>query len=192
MSRVGQGLEPASSRVMGAVLPFDAPADAQQCRQDASRSRAGPGIHAAAKAMLNRSGPALAWSSRSHPTMVTIRPLGTAAQLEQRRRRAIALLRAGQPYREVARWVGASVSSVVRWTQAHCRDPRKDVLAFLRRNPRLTPHRLPAYTPEVNPNEFVWTKMKNDLAHGAPEDLDQLETDLRHSFTRLHGSQPLL
>ena len=34
--------------------------------------------------------------------------------------------------------------------------------------------------------------MKNDLANGAPEDLDQLESHLRQSFTRLHGSQVLL
>lgn len=73
--------------------------------------------------------------------MVSMRPFGTAAQLEKRRRRAMALLRAGQPYREVARRVGASVSSVVRWQQAHRRDPRKGLRARPSpgRPPRLTP-----------------------------------------------------
>jgi transposase len=40
---------------------------------------------------------------------------GTAEQLEKRRRRAIALLQAGTLYREAARRVDASLSSVVRW-----------------------------------------------------------------------------
>ena len=56
--------------------------------------------------------------------LVSMRPFGTTAQLEKRRRRAIVLLRAGQSYREVARVVGASLSSVVRWKQAHRRDAR--------------------------------------------------------------------
>jgi hypothetical protein len=36
--------------------------------KDASRSHTGPGTHAAAKEMLNRSGPASAWSRRSAMT----------------------------------------------------------------------------------------------------------------------------
>jgi hypothetical protein len=58
---------------MGAILPFDAPVDAQECREDSSRSRAGPGTHAAAKEMLNRSGPAAAWSRRSAPVPGSVR-----------------------------------------------------------------------------------------------------------------------
>ena len=69
-----------------------------------------------------------------------MRPFGTAEQLEKRRRRAIALLRAGTPYREVARAVGASLSSVVRWKQAHRRDARTGLRArpIPGRPPRLT------------------------------------------------------
>src|SRR5262249_10092645 len=55
-------------------------------------------------------------------TMVCMRPSGTGKQLERRRRHAIALLQAGVSYREVARQVGATLSSVVRWHQAHRRD----------------------------------------------------------------------
>lgn len=54
--------------------------------------------------------------------MVVMRPLGSAAQLEKRRRKAIALLRAGKTYREVARIMRAASSSVVRWEQACRRD----------------------------------------------------------------------
>jgi transposase len=61
--------------------------------------------------------------------MVCMRPSGTAKQLERRRRRAIALLQAGTPYREVARRLAASLSSVVRWDQAYRRDKRKGLRA---------------------------------------------------------------
>jgi hypothetical protein len=44
-------------------------------------------------------------------TVGAMRPSGTAEQLEKRRRRAIALLQAGTPYREVAR---PSVPTIVR------------------------------------------------------------------------------
>jgi transposase len=61
--------------------------------------------------------------------LVGMRPFGAAGQLEKRRRQAMALLRAGKAYREVARLVGASLSSVVRWKQAHRRDARKGLRA---------------------------------------------------------------
>ena len=44
-----------------------------------------------------------------------MRPPGTAAQLERRRRQAIRLLNAGKSLSVVARAVSASVSSVFRW-----------------------------------------------------------------------------
>jgi transposase len=69
---------------------------------------------------------------------------------------------------------------------------RQDVTAFLSHHPRLTAHRFPGYAPELNPDELVWTKMKNDLANGAPEDLRQLGAQVQRSFRRLHGSQKLL
>lgn len=62
-------------------------------------------------------------------TVVRMRPSGTAAQLEKRRRHAITLLQGGTPYREVARRVGASLSSVVRWEQAYRRDERNGLRA---------------------------------------------------------------
>jgi len=60
-----------------------------------------------------------------------MRPRGTANQLEDRRRRAIALLRAGKTYRSVARTLKASLSSVVRWYQAY----RQEGLRALRARP---------------------------------------------------------
>lgn len=72
--------------------------------------------------------------------LIDMRPSGTAEQLEKRRRQAIALLRVGTPYREVARLVRAAVSSVVRWRQAYRRDRRNGLRA------RPTPGRPPRLT----------------------------------------------
>jgi len=46
-----------------------------------------------------------------------MRPKGSAAQLEARRRRAVSLLQEGLGIREVARQVGSSPSSVKRWKE---------------------------------------------------------------------------
>ena len=72
--------------------------------------------------------------------LVGMRPSGSAGQLEKRRHQAMALLRAGRPYREVARMVGAALSSVVRWHQAYRRAPRTGLRArpIPGRPPRLT------------------------------------------------------
>jgi transposase len=99
---------------------------------------------------------------------------------------------------------GAEVVVFLRHLLRHLRGPiellwdggsihrRDDVKAFLSRHARLHVHRFPAYAPELNPDEFVWTKLKHDLANGAPEHLRQLDAQLRRSFRRVHGSQPLL
>jgi len=99
---------------------------------------------------------------------------------------------------------GAEVVVFLRHLLRHLRGPvallwdggsihkRDDVKVFLGRNPRLHVHRFPPYAPELNPDEFVWTKLKHDLANGAPEHIRQLEAHLRRSFRRVHGSQQLL
>ena len=99
---------------------------------------------------------------------------------------------------------GAEVVTFLRHLFRHLRGPvdllwdggpihkRADVKLFLLEHPRLKPHRFPAYAPELNPDEFVWTKMKNDLANGVPKNLCELDSDLRRSFRRIHDSQDLL
>src|SRR5688572_9711632 len=47
-----------------------------------------------------------------------MRPKGSAAELEARRRQAVALLQDGKSNTEVARLVGADLSSVKRWKRA--------------------------------------------------------------------------
>lgn len=69
-----------------------------------------------------------------------MRPSGSPKRLEQRRRKAIALLRAGHTYQKVASLVKSSLSSVVRWYQAFRRDGRKGLRSTPNtgRPPRLT------------------------------------------------------
>lgn len=70
-----------------------------------------------------------------------MRPPGTSKQLEQRRRRALVLLKRGRPYREIAVALRASLSSVVRWAQAY-RTGGSEAL-----RPRPTPGRPARLTP---------------------------------------------
>ena len=46
-----------------------------------------------------------------------MRPIGSKAELEQRRRLGVALHRSGQSIREVARQIGCAPGSVARWTK---------------------------------------------------------------------------
>ena len=48
-----------------------------------------------------------------------MRPIGTNQQLEQRRRKAVALLKQGHGIRETARRVGASPSTICDWRKAY-------------------------------------------------------------------------
>jgi len=69
---------------------------------------------------------------------------------------------------------------------------RRLVRAFLRQQKRLHVYGFPAYAPELNPDEFVWTKAKHDLANGVPHNLDELKGHLRRSIRRIQRSQTLL
>jgi len=69
---------------------------------------------------------------------------------------------------------------------------RRIVREFLRRRPRLHVYPFPAYAPELNPDEFVWTNAKKALSNSAPEDIGALAHSLRRSLRRLRRSQHLL
>ena len=63
---------------------------------------------------------------------------------------------------------------------------------FLRRRPRLHVYTFPAYAPELNPDEFVWTNAKKELSNSAPEHIGELTHSMRRSLRRLRRSQRLL
>ena len=57
---------------------------------------------------------------------------------------------------------------------------------------RFYAYRFPAYAPELNPDEYVWTQGKRYLANGTPHDIDELSKDLRTALGRIGRSQRLL
>lgn len=58
---------------------------------------------------------------------------------------------------------------------------------------RITIEWLPAYAPELNPDEQVWNRAKYiDLANFIPDDVEQLGRAMAASFRRTAGQQRLL
>lgn len=63
---------------------------------------------------------------------------------------------------------------------------------FLKSHPRVHAHFFPGYSPELNPTEFVWNRMKHDVANGVPKDTQDLQGHLRCSSGKLKRSTRLL
>lgn len=64
--------------------------------------------------------------------------------------------------------------------------------ALLARHPRLHVERLPAYAPELNPDEQVWNHFKAELANGCPLTVDDLLDDLTRVAQSTRRSSRLL
>jgi transposase len=79
-----------------------------------------------------------------------MRPHGTSAELEGRRRLAIARLRSGYTQQEVADFLGVNPRSVRRWVKAY----REQGLAGLRAKP--APGRLPKLTARQEQHVLGW------------------------------------
>jgi len=69
---------------------------------------------------------------------------------------------------------------------------RRMVQAFVRSRPRLMAEHFPAYAPELNPAEHIWTNTDRSLANTDPWDLDELDGMLRCQVRRVRHSQRLL
>jgi putative transposase len=69
----------------------------------------------------------------------------------------------------------------------------KLVRSFLERNPRLEVHRLPGYSPELNPEEWVWAHLKkHELASFSPHNLKELKRGVRLAVMRMRDRPKLL
>ncbi|HWZ44784.1 MAG TPA: IS630 family transposase [Candidatus Saccharimonadales bacterium] len=53
---------------------------------------------------------------------------------------------------------------------------------LLRRHPRLHIEHFPSYTPELNPDEGVWSLSKRELANSCPKDRDELMENIIRSI----------
>jgi transposase len=108
-----------------------------------------------------------------------MRPQGTPQQLEKRRLQAIRLLKEGQQASIVARWLGASKSSVSRWQQAY-REQGKEGL-----RPKPIPGRPPRLS-KVQKAKLVRWLLRSPLAYGYRTDLWTLKRVAHLIEERLH------
>jgi transposase len=63
---------------------------------------------------------------------------------------------------------------------------------YITKHPRLHVFRFPAYSPELNPDEFVWNNLKTATANCNPVDTGHLKRLLHPPLQRLRQSQKLL
>jgi transposase len=73
--------------------------------------------------------------------------------------------------REILRHLRGPVIVLLDNSSTHHGEP---LARLLRRHTRLQIEHFPAYAPELNPDEGVWSLAKRDLAHGCPLDVDEL------------------
>ncbi len=66
------------------------------------------------------------------------------------------------------------------------------VRLYLCRCRRLHLHHFPAYAPELNPDEQIWTQSKRALANSTPANIDELETGVGQKLLHLQHSPQLL
>lgn len=67
------------------------------------------------------------------------------------------------------------------------------IRAFLRRNRRLTLERLPAYAPDLNPVEVVWSWLKyGQLANYVPDGIPELDDEITDHLIELKCDPGLL
>jgi len=69
---------------------------------------------------------------------------------------------------------------------------RKLVKDFLLKRARVHVHEFPAYAPELNPDEYVWTRSKQRLANTCPNSLDELGNQVQDTLLSIAQSNKLL
>jgi len=76
------------------------------------------------------------------------------------------------------------------WDRGRVHDRSKVVQAYLAKHPEIVTEKLPAYAPELNPDEQVWSNIKyGRLSNYAPRDTQQLRQRLRRELRHL-GKRP--
>jgi hypothetical protein len=68
----------------------------------------------------------------------------------------------------------------------------KPVREFLRSHPKLCVEPLPAYAPELNPEEYAHGNIKVHLLNSAPKDRAEMRRGLKRGFARLRRRPDLL
>lgn len=68
----------------------------------------------------------------------------------------------------------------------------KPLEKLLQQNPRLQVEHFPSYTPELNPDEGVWSLSKRELANSCPDNVEELTEDVMRSINGIRTSQAKL
>jgi transposase len=87
--------------------------------------------------------------------------------------------------RELLRHLRGPVMVLLDNSSTHKGEPLPHLL---RRHPRLHLEHFPAYAPELNPDEGVWSLAKRELAHSCPRDVDELTEDVLRSINSIRTS----
>ncbi len=87
--------------------------------------------------------------------------------------------------RELLRHLRGPVIALLDNSSTHQGAPLHNLL---RRHPRLHIEHFPAYAPQLNPDEGIWSLAKRELANSCPHDLDELIEDVIRSINAIRSS----
>lgn len=91
--------------------------------------------------------------------------------------------------RDVLRHLSGHVIALLDNGQIH---KGGSIHALLRRHPRLHLEPFPPYAPELNPDEGIWTLLKQSLSNSRPDSAEDLMETLSSEIRRIGASRALL
>ena len=91
--------------------------------------------------------------------------------------------------RELLRHLRGPVIVLLDNSSTHQGEPCRNLR---RRHPRLHIEHFPAYAPDLNPDEGVWSLAKGELANSCPRDVDELMEDIIRSIDGIRASKEKL
>ena len=87
--------------------------------------------------------------------------------------------------RELLRHLRGALMVLLDNSSTHHGEPLHNLL---RQHPRLHIEHFPAYAPELNPDEGVWSLAKRELANSCPHDVDELTEEVIRSINATRTS----
>ena len=91
--------------------------------------------------------------------------------------------------RELLRHLRGPIIALLDNSSTHQGEPLQKLLG---QHPRLRIEHFPAYAPELNPDEGVWSFAKRKLANSCPKNVDELMEDVIGSIERIKTSREKL
>jgi transposase len=91
--------------------------------------------------------------------------------------------------RELLRSLRGPIIVLLDNSSTHKGEPLEKLRA---RHPRLKIEHFPAYAPDLNPDEGVWSLAKGELANSCPKNVEELMDDVIRSVNSIRGSREKL